>query len=122
MVLRYSKLPTQRQLQVAQSIRSALSEILVRGELSLYFENIMVTVSEVRVSADLKTATAFVVLPESSDKKGILKFFNEISPKIRKFVSQKISLRYMPTLRFVEDESVENAKRIEDIIRQGLDK
>lgn len=120
MVLRYSKPASQRQLKISQMIRSALAEMFARGELSHpYFDNIMVTVSEVRVSADLKTATAFVVLPDDSNKKQIIKFFNQISPEVRKLITPKINLKYSPTVRFIVDESVENAKKIEDIIKKG---
>ncbi len=117
MVTRYSQAPSARQLQTARSIRDALAQILMRGELSHpFFEKNIITVSEVRISRDLKNATAFLIFPTNSDKKQLLKFFNDIAPQIRKLVTSKIKMRYSPELRFLLDETADNAKKIDDLL------
>lgn len=119
MVIRYAQAPSARQLQTAQSIRAAIAEILIRGELAHpFFENLMVTVSEVRISRDLKIATAFLIFPTNSDKKKLLKLFNDIAPQIRKLVTIKINMRFSPELRFVIDETADNAKKIDDLLNK----
>ncbi len=119
MVYRYTTAPTSRQLKVGQAIRQALSEILQRNELSHpFFEKTMITVSEVRVSPDLKVATAFLILPDNSDQKKIVKFFNEIAPTFRKLVTSKINLRFSPEIRFTIDDSIQKAAELEALFRK----
>ena len=119
MVIRYAQAPSARQLQTAQTIRGAIAEILIRGELAHpFFEKIMITVSEVRISRDLKLATAFLIFPTNSDKQKLLKLFNEISPQIRRLIASKINMRFSPEIRFVIDETSDNAKKIDDLLNK----
>ena len=118
MVLKYNKPPSQRQLQVAENIRHVLAEFFIRGELNHpYFDNVMITVSEVRISPDLKIATAFLVLPIQSDKNEIIKVLRESSPHIRKAIAKRVQLRYLPEIRFALDESIERAAKINDLLK-----
>jgi ribosome-binding factor A len=79
----------------------------------------MITVSEVRVSSDLKVATAFLILPDSSDHKGIIKFFNDIAHTIRKLVTAKINLRFSPEIRFAIDDSIQKAAELEALFKKN---
>lgn len=119
MVKRYTTQPTSRQFKVAEEIRHALSEIILRGDaLPPLFENIIVTVSEVRISRDLKVATAFLIFPNDTDQVGLLKLFKEVAPQVRKIVTSKIQLRYSPEIRFVIDDSAQKADRIEKLFKK----
>ena len=119
MVYRYTKAPTQRQLRVSEEIRHALSEVITRNELSdPFFEKVRVTVSQVRISQDLKIATAFLALPDEVDQKAVIKSMNEIAYVIRKLISKKVILRFIPEICFVIDESIQTASEIESILSQ----
>ena len=118
MVLKYIKEPSQRQLKIGSEIRIAISEVFSRNELSHpFFEKYMFTVSEVRVSPDISLATAFLIMPDELDHKKLLKFFNEISKTIRKQIASKVNLKFMPEIRFAADESVKNAARINELLK-----
>jgi len=120
MVMRYTNAPTQRQLKTAQGIRAALAEVFVRGELSHpFFESLIITVSEVRISADLKNATAFLILPTDAPKKEIMKLLNENVAAFRKIITPKLQMKYSPHLRFVPDDTADNAKKIDDLLHKN---
>lgn len=120
MVYRYTSPPTSRQLKVGQAIRHALADILLRNELSHpFFEKTMITVSEVRVSSDLKVATAFLILPDESDHKSIIKFFNDISQTFRKLVTAKINMRFSPEIRFTIDDSIQKAAELDALLKKN---
>lgn len=117
MVYRYSKPPTQRQLQVAENLKHLISDIFVHNELSHpFFEHNIITVSEVRISPDLKLATAFVTASDEIDMTKLLKLLNDISHVFRKKLQRRIDLRATPQIRFAFDESFKNAQKITDII------
>ena len=112
----YSKPPSSRQLQIGQEIRSALSEYFIKGE---YYhpllESVMITITEVRISPDLKHATVFILISNFEDKTLVLKFLKEAAPEIRKAMSGKLKLRFSPELRFALDETQEKAAKIESL-------
>ena len=118
MVIRYNKPPSQRQLQVAEEIRHALCEIFIRNELSHpFFEKYVLTISQVRISPDLKLATAFVVIPLDLDEKQLLKMLNDISSSIKKLLSKKVKLRVMPTIRFAGDSAFNSGYEVDAILK-----
>ncbi len=91
--------------------------MLVKGELNHpFFEKHMISVSEVRISPDLRLATAFMVFPDDIDQKALLKLFEDLSPMIRKFISKNLVLRFAPQIRFSIDESIKKAAQIEKIM------
>ena len=97
---------SQRQLRVAENLRRALSDVLLRGEahdpeLSKY----SITVSEVRASPDLKHAIAFVLPLGGVDEAGALAALKRAAPELRHLVSKKVMLKYAPELKFKLDES-----------------
>jgi ribosome-binding factor A len=116
MTKHYTRAPSNRQLQVARELRGAIAEYFVMGE---YYhpalENVIITVSEVRISPDLKIATAFILLSEDIDRKSIIKVMKEIAPEVRRAITSKLQLRFSPEIRFVLDEAEENALKIDSI-------
>lgn len=117
MVYRYNKPPSQRQLKVAEALKRALSDVFTFKRLSHpFFEKIMITVSEVRISGDLKLATAFINFHEDVDKDQLIKLLNEISPYIKKLIADKVTLRFLPQIRFVYDESFDYAQKIDKLL------
>lgn len=110
--------PTQRQLRVGEEIRHALSAILTRGEVSdPEIENIPITVSEVRVSPDLKNATAFVMPLGGFNRENILATLIKLAPQFRKLVSKMVTLRYATKIQFRLDNSYDEASRIDALLR-----
>ncbi len=100
-------------------IKQALGTIFVRGEAklpNLYTNNI--TVTEVRMSPDLKTAKAYV-LPLGGENAGeAIDELKEFSFIVRKVLSKKITMKFLPKLLFVKDESFDYAEKIENLIKQ----
>ncbi len=110
---------TQRQLRVGEMIKQALGMIFAKGEAklpSLYSNNI--TVTEVRMSPDLKTAKAFVLPLGGENANEVIDNLKEYSFIVRKVLSKKITMKFLPKLLFVKDESFEYAEKIENLIKQ----
>lgn len=119
MVYRYTKAPSQRQLRVSENIKQAISEIFVRNELSLpLFEKAFITVSEVRISQDLKIATTYVASISQIDENELIKFLNEIAPDIKRVLRKKLALRFTPEIRFAYDKSFDDGAKIEDLLHK----
>jgi len=109
--------PSPRQLRVGEELRHALIEVLQRGELrDPHLVEARVTVSEVRMSPDLRAATAFVVPFGGGDAKPLVAALNRAAPFLRGRVGQLVKLRLVPTLRFEADRSFEVAERIEKLL------
>ena len=110
--------PTQRQLRVGEEIRHLLVEILGRGELrDPELADVQVTVTEVRVSPDLKAATVFVTPFGGGDVAPLLKALKRAAPFLRRELARQASLRVTPTLRFEADRSFDQATRIETLFK-----
>lgn len=111
--------PSQRQLRVGEQIRHALSRILARGELrDPALTNVPITVSEVRCSPDLKTATAYV-LPLGGQNVGeVISALKRAGAFLRGQVAREVRLKYTPGLRFMADESFDEANRIDNLLRR----
>ena len=109
---------TQRQLRVGEEIRHALASILMRGDVPWPkgFTAPMVTVTEVRVSPDLKNATAYVMPLGGQHVKETIAALNDSVGFYRHAVSQTVKLRYTPKLQFTADDTFDNAERIERIL------
>lgn len=116
--------PGQRQLRVGELIRHALSEMLARGD--IYDEVLtkhLVTVPEVRMSPDLKLATAFVMPLGGKDEKAVLAALDKNKKAIRTELAHRVNLKFAPDVRFRLDESFDEAARIDRLLHeQGLDK
>ncbi len=117
MVRKRSQGPSQRQLRVGEALRHALAEILARGELrDPELAGLQVTVTEVRVSPDLRAATAFVVPFGGGDAAALAKALNRATGFFRMRLSDAVELRVAPTVHFAPDLSFDKADRIEKLL------
>ena len=109
--------PGQRQLRVGEALRHALADILARGELrDPELAGLQVTVTEVRVSPDLRAATAFVVPFGGGDATALAKALNRATGFFRMRLTDAVELRVAPTVHFAPDLSFDKADRIERLL------
>lgn len=112
-----AKGPTQRQLRVGELIRHKLAEMLARGEI---YDDVLashvVTISEVRMSPDLRLATAYVMPLGGKDTKVVLEALTRNSKFIRGEISHAVDLRVAPEVRFREDETFDEVSRIDQLL------
>lgn len=108
--------PSQRQQRVGESIRRALSDILLRGEThDPELGRRSITVSEVRCSPDLKRATAYVLPLGGEDAAGAVELLKRNAGALRRLVSRAVHLKFAPELHFVVDETfdrMDDARRM----------
>lgn len=106
-------------LRVGEQVRHALSELIGRGEiLDPVLETSVVSVSEVRMSPDLKLATAFVSPLGAADDEAVVSALNRHAKFIRGRVSHALrQMKYMPEFRFRLDTSFDNFSRIDDLLK-----
>ncbi|MCA0049906.1 30S ribosome-binding factor RbfA [Mesorhizobium sp. B283B1A] len=111
--------PSQRMLRVGEQVRHALSETLQRGDIiDPLIENSVVSVSEVRMSPDLKIATAFVSPLGAKDAEAVIEALNKHAKFVRGRVSGALrQMKYMPEFRFRLDTSFDNFARINDLLK-----
>ena len=116
---RIGKPISQRQLRVGEMIKQSLSMIFLRNEAKVpNLQTNTITVTEVRMSQDLKIAKAFVLPLGGKNAQEIVDKLKEFSFVIRKVLSKKITMKYLPKLLFVKDESFDYAEKIENLIKQ----
>ena len=109
---------TQRQLRVGEMVKQALGMIFLREEAKLpNLQTREITVTEVRMSPDLKTAKAFVLPLGGKDTQEAIDKLKEFSFVIRKVLSKKITMKFLPKILFVKDESFDYAEKIENLIK-----
>ena len=113
-----NRAPSQRQLRVGEEIRHALAHILERNEVrDPDLAGKAITVTEVRISPDLKNATAYVVpLGGVGDVVEITAALNRIKSFIRHRVAQSVQLRSAPKLSFLADTTFDEASHINDLL------
>ena len=110
---------SQRQLRVGEMIKQALGMIFLRDEAKLSdIETREITVTEVRMSQDLTIAKVFVLPLGGKNAQEAVGMLKEFSFVIRKVLSKKITMKYLPKLLFVKDESFDYAEKIENLIKQ----
>ena len=110
---------TQRQLRVGEMVKQALSMIFIRDEAKIpNLSTREITVTEVRMSPDLKTAKAFVLPLGGKDSSEAVEKLKEFSFIIRKVLSKKVTMKFLPKILFVKDESFDYAEKIENLIKQ----
>ncbi len=111
------KAPSQRQLKVGELIRHALAEILNRGEISdEVLDRHSLTVPEVRMTPDLKLATAYVMPLGGGDADEVVAHLEQHKRFLRGELARRVNLKYMPQLRFKVDVSFESSGRIDAIL------
>jgi ribosome-binding factor A len=111
---------SQRQLRVGELIKQSLGQIFLKEEAkvpSLITKNI--TVTEVRMSADLKNAKAYVIPLGGKDTENTVNVLKEFSHLIRKALSKKIAMKFLPKVHFVGDKSFDYAEKIEKLIQKN---
>jgi len=111
--------PSQRQLRVGEQVRHALSEVLQRGEiLDPLIEMTVISISEVRMSPDLKIATAFFSPLGAKDPGTVVEALNRHAKFVRGRISHALrQMRSIPEVRFRLDTSYDNFARINDLLK-----
>src|SRR5919112_4625929 len=110
--------PSQRQQRVAELVRHALAEVLQRGDIQdEVLASHVVTIPEVRMSPDLRLATAYVMPLGGRDEAPVLAALNRNRKALRTEVAHRVNLKFAPDLRFLRDESFDEAARIEALLR-----
>jgi len=110
--------PSQRQLRVGEMLRHSLAEILMRGEIrDPDLEGISITVTQVKPTADMRHATAYVEPLGGRNGAQIVAALNRHKGYLRGLMGRTIALKFTPELRFVEDTSFAEAQKIETLLR-----
>ena len=114
------KVYSQRQLRVGELVKQNLGELFIRNEAKIpAFNSKLTTVTEVRMTPDLKTARVYVIPLGGNDTKETVKILTEYSHLVRKALSKRLDIKFLPKLSFVEDNSFEYAEKIEKIIKRN---
>ena len=111
---------SQRQLRVGELVKQNLGEIFIRNEAKIPSINTkVITVTEVRMTPDLKTARAYVIPLGGEDMSLTVSILTEYAHLVRKALSKKLDIKFLPKLAFVEDNSFEYAEKIERLIKKN---
>ena len=111
---------SQRQLRVGELIKQSLGQIFLRDEAKLpIMETKNITVTEVRMSPDLKNARAYVIPLGGKDSEETVHVLTKFSHLIRKALSKKIEMKFLPRVSFVSDKSFDYAEKIEKLIQKN---
>jgi ribosome-binding factor A len=109
--------PSQRQLRVGEGLRHVLAELLLRGELhDPLLAASHLTVAEVRVTPDLRHATAYVTELGGRLRPAVRQALERAAPRLRGEAARRLHLKYAPELTFRADPSFEEAARIEGLL------
>ncbi|HCL64523.1 MAG TPA: 30S ribosome-binding factor RbfA [Rhizobium sp.] len=114
-----SSAPSQRMLRVGEQVRAAITQVLQRGEVrDDLIEKTVISISEVRMSPDLKIATAYVAPLGISDHTGVIAALNRNAKFIRGRLGPQLrQMKYMPEVRFRDDTSFDNYQKIDALLR-----
>jgi ribosome-binding factor A len=108
---------SQRQLRVGEELRHALARILRDGECrDPVLENASITVTEVRMSPDLRNATAFVMPLAGSNSAEVVAGLERSAPFLKGLLAREVQLRNTPNLAFALDDSFDRADRISALL------
>ena len=108
---------TQRMLRIGELVRHKVAELLIRGEIhDDVLASHVVSISEVRISSDLKLATAYVMPLGGKDTEKVIAALERHKKFIRAEVAQTLDLKYAPDIRFREDETFEEVSRIDRLL------
>jgi ribosome-binding factor A len=114
----HSNGPTQRQLRVGEMLRHALAEVLCENEIrDSDLDGVSVTVTQVKPSPDMRYATVFCEPLGGKNAKAIVAALNRHKGFLRGEMGHRITMKFTPELRFVEDESFAEAQKIETILK-----
>tara|TARA_B100000989_G_scaffold129158_1_gene95945 strand:- start:133 stop:531 length:399 start_codon:yes stop_codon:yes gene_type:complete len=111
---------TQRQLRVGELVKQNIGELFIRNEAKIPLINSkLITVTEVRMTPDLKTARVYVIPLGGIATKETVRILTENSHLVRRALSKRLDIKFLPKLTFVEDNSFEYAEKIEKIIKKN---
>tara|TARA_B110001454_G_C12300029_1_gene259067 strand:+ start:26 stop:394 length:369 start_codon:yes stop_codon:yes gene_type:complete len=111
---------SQRQLRVGELIKQSLGQIFLKDEAKVpTLETKNITVTEVRMSPDLKNARAYVIPLGGKDTEKAVNVLTQFSYLIRKALSKKIDMKFLPKVSFVGDKSFDYAEKIEKLIQDN---
>ena len=111
---------SQRQLRVGELIKQSLGQIFLKEEAKVpILETKNITVTEVRMSPDLKNARAYVIPLGGKDTENAVNILTKCSYLIRKALSKKIDMKFLPKVSFVGDKSFDYAEKIEKLIQKN---
>ena len=121
MIKQSNKAPfSQRQLRVGELIKQSLGQIFLRDEAKVpVLETKNITVTEVRMSPDLKSARAYVIPLGGKGTENAVNILTQFSYLIRKALSKKIDMKFLPKVSFVGDKSFDYAEKIEKLIQKN---
>jgi len=109
---------SQRQLRVGELIKQSLGQIFLKDEAKVpVLETKNITVTEVRMSPDLKNARAYVIPLGGKDTDKAVGILTQFSHHIRKALSKKVDMKFLPKVSFVSDKSFDYAEKIEKLIK-----
>ena len=112
--------PSQRQLRVGETIRRALSDVLARGDVHDSDLNRMsITVGEVRVSPDLKIATAYVLPLGGQGQDEVIALLARNKGELRRLVAKKLTLKFAPDLRFQLDQTFDRMDETREMLSRA---
>ena len=123
MVRRVSNAPTQRQLRVGEEIRHSIAWALERGDVRDHaIVGVAITVTEVRISPDLKNATVFITPLGGGDQEAVTAVtdgLNRAAPFFRRMIAKQLELRAVPRLKFIPDVSFDKASEMDALMRRA---
>ena len=108
----------QRQLRVGELIKQNLGQIFLKNEAKIPSLNTrLITITEVKMSSDLKSARAYVIPLGGKEIEKTVNTLTEFSYLVRKALSKKLDIKFLPRLHFVGDKSFDYAERIEELLK-----
>jgi ribosome-binding factor A len=108
---------SQRQLRVGELVRHAMADLLTRGDVhDPVIEGHLITVPEVRMTADLRLATIYIMPLAGRDAEQVLAAFERHKKFLRTEIAHRVNLKFAPDIRFRVDERFEEAARIEKLL------
>jgi len=111
---------SQRQLRVGELVKQSLGQIFLRDEAKVpNFETKNITVTEVRMSPDLKNARAYILPLGGKNLDQAVNVLTEFSHLVRKALSKKLDIKFLPRVFFIADKSFDYAEKIEKLIKEN---
>tara|TARA_B100000941_G_scaffold175487_1_gene125601 strand:- start:104 stop:502 length:399 start_codon:yes stop_codon:yes gene_type:complete len=111
---------SQRQLRVGELVKQNIGELFIRNEAKIpEINSKLITVTEVRMTPDLKTARVYVIPLGGIETKETVKILTEYAHLVRRALSKRLDIKFLPKLTFVEDNSFEYAEKIERLIEKN---
>ncbi len=109
---------SQRQLRVGELVRHALSEIILREDLhDKDLAGVTITITEVRMTPDLKRATCYVMPLGGDNPQIVVKALARVAPRLSHEIGRRVKLKFTPRLLFRADSTFAEAERVDQILR-----